>query len=126
MAAARCVWRRRLMGRRYRIACLCGWTVLRSRPVDVLFCIRTRGLEFTVSGKAISASYGPGGAWFEAGPEPVFAQADMEQPSRFIRAMVLPRALMGASSIHYVNEADRAKPKSQTYRVWAEAPIELP
>ncbi|NQV58540.1 MAG: hypothetical protein HQ502_02670 [Alphaproteobacteria bacterium] len=87
-------------------------------------CLREGMIRIDTEGR--SASYGPGGAWFEAGPEPVFAQADQEKPSRFIRAMVLPRALMGASSIHYVNEIDRAKPKSQTYRVWAEAPIELP
>jgi hypothetical protein len=40
--------------------------------------------------------------------------------------MVLPHAIMGASSIRYVDEADRIKPKSQTYRVWAEAPIAIP
>ncbi|MDA1101474.1 MAG: hypothetical protein O2967_21135 [Proteobacteria bacterium] len=85
-------------------------------------CLREGTIRIDTEGR--SASYGPGGAWFEAGPAPVFAQADQEKPSRFIRAMVLPRALMGASSIHYVNEADQAKPKSQSYRVWAEAPIE--
>lgn len=67
-----------------------------------------------------SSSFGPGGAWFEAGPEPVFAQADAKQPTRFIRAMVLPRQLLGKSSIRYVNEADQAKPKSQTYHVFGE------
>ncbi|MDE0204181.1 MAG: hypothetical protein OXK73_17310 [Rhodospirillaceae bacterium] len=72
-----------------------------------------------------SASYSPGGAWFESGPEPVFAQASMDVPSRFIRTMVLPRSLLGASSIRYVNEEDRDKPKSQSYRVFAEAPIAL-
>ena len=49
----------------------------------------------------------------------------MESPSRFIRAMILPRALLGASSIRYVNEDDRDKPKSQRYRVFGEAPITL-
>ena len=50
----------------------------------------------------------------------MFAQAAMDRPSRFIRAMVLPRALLGTSSIRYVNEEDREKPKSQTYRVFDE------
>ena len=68
-----------------------------------------------------SASYGPGSPWFEAGPEPVFAQADEQQSTRFIRAMVLPKQLLSQSSIRYVNDADQAKPKSQTYRIFAEA-----
>lgn len=67
-----------------------------------------------------SVSYGPGSPWFEAGPEPVFAQADKEKPTRFIRALVLPAQLQGQSSIRYVNEADQAKPKTQSYRVFAE------
>ncbi|MGI9480701.1 MAG: hypothetical protein ACR2PI_28720 [Hyphomicrobiaceae bacterium] len=67
-----------------------------------------------------SASCGPGSPWFEAGPEPVFAQADAEVATRFIRAMVLPKELLGKSSIRYVNAEDQDKPKSQSYRVFAE------
>ena len=37
--------------------------------------------------------------------------------------MVLPRDLHGKSSIQYVNEDDKAKPKSQTYKIYADAPI---
>jgi hypothetical protein len=70
-----------------------------------------------------STSYGPGGAWFEAGPDPVFAQAAPDRSSRFIRVMILPRALLGKSSIRYVDEADRDKPKSQTYKIFVDAPI---
>ena len=47
----------------------------------------------------------------------------MDRPSRFIRVMVLPRALLGKSSIEYVNEADKAKPKSQSYKIFADIPI---
>jgi hypothetical protein len=71
-----------------------------------------------------STWYTPGGAWFEAGPEPVFAQA-ADQPTRFIRCMVLPAALLGKSSIRYVDEADRDRPKDQRYRQFAETPIAL-
>jgi len=71
-----------------------------------------------------SASYGPGGAWFESGPEPVFAQA-ADRPTRFIRVMILPRTLLGKSSISYVNEDDKAKPKSQQYKIFVDAPIAL-
>jgi hypothetical protein len=70
-----------------------------------------------------STSYGAGGAWFETGPDAVFAQADLVRPSRFIRAMVLPRALLGQSSIRYVREEDKNKPKSQTYKVFVDRPI---
>lgn len=67
-----------------------------------------------------STSYGPGGAWFEAGPEPVFAQAAHRTNTRFIRTMILPQKLAGISSISYVREEDRDKPKSQTYRSYGE------
>ncbi len=70
-----------------------------------------------------STSYGPGGAWYETGSDPVFAQAAADKPSRFIRVMILPHVLIGKSSISYVNEADKAKPKTQTYKVFADAPI---
>jgi hypothetical protein len=70
-----------------------------------------------------STSYGPGGAWYESGPEPVFAQAALDRPSRFIRVMVLPRALLGKSLIRYVNAYDAAKPKTQQYKIFVDAPI---
>ena len=60
-----------------------------------------------------------------AGPEPVFAQAG-DRPTRFIRVMILPRALIGKSSIQYVNEDDKAKPKAQQYRVFVDAPLTRP
>jgi hypothetical protein len=72
-----------------------------------------------------STSYGPGGAWFETGPDDVFAQADLHRPSRFIRVMVLPRTLLGQSSIRYVREEDKNKPKSQKYEVFIDQPIAL-
>jgi hypothetical protein len=37
--------------------------------------------------------------------------------------MILPRALIGKSSIEYVNEEDKAKPKTQSYKIYADAPI---
>ena len=70
-----------------------------------------------------STSYGPGGAWYESGPDPVFAQAAEDRPTRFIRVLILPRELVGKSSIQYVNEEDRAKPKAQSYKIYADAPV---
>ena len=100
-----------------------GTALLHTHQGPGIRCLREGEIRIDTEGR--SSSYGPGGAWFESGPEPVFAQASMEVPSRFIRTMVLPRALLGASSIRYVNIEDRDKPKSQTYRVFAEAPISL-
>ena len=80
--------------------------------------------ELRVDTNGHSHSHGTGRAWFEAGPDPVFAQAS-DRPTRFIRVMILPRALIGKSSIQYVNEDDRAKPKSQQYRVYVDAPLTL-
>jgi quercetin dioxygenase-like cupin family protein len=78
--------------------------------------------ELRVDTNGGSHNYGVGDAWFEAGPDPVFAQAG-DRPTRFIRVMILPRALIGKSSIQYVNAEDKEKPKSQQYRVFVDAPL---
>ena len=72
-----------------------------------------------------SHSFEIGDAWFESGPDPVFAQAG-SRPTRFIRVLILPRALIGKSSIQYVNEEDKDKPKTQQYRVFVDAPLARP
>jgi hypothetical protein len=84
-------------------------------------CLIEGGIRIDTHGRC--TSYGPGGAWFESGPEPVFAQAAMDRGAKFIRVMILPRALLGKSSIRYLNEADKDKPKSQKYQVFVDAPI---
>jgi len=53
----------------------------------------------------------------------VFAQAAADRPSRFIRVMILPRELIGKSSLQLINEEDKAKPRSQQYKIFADAPI---
>ena len=87
-------------------------------------CLIEGGIRIDTHGG--STSYGPGGAWYESGPDPVFAQAAADRPSRFIRVMILPRALLGKNSIEYLNEEDRAKPKSQRYQLLADAAIVWP
>src|SRR5579864_3210278 len=87
-------------------------------------CMIEGGIRIDTHGR--STSYGPGGAWYESGPDPVFAQAALDKPSRFIRVMILPRALLGQSSIKLVNEEDKAKPRSQQYKIYVDAPIEMP
>jgi hypothetical protein len=84
-------------------------------------CLIEGGIRIDTHGR--STSFGPGSAWYESGPDAVFAQASSDKPSRFIRVMILPRELHGKSSIQYVNEEDKAKPKSQQYKIYADAPI---
>jgi hypothetical protein len=86
-------------------------------------CLRDGGIRIDTKGH--STSYGPGGAWFENGPEPVFAQAAAERPTRFIRVMILPMAYLARSSVEYLNEEDKAKPKSQTYKIYVDMPIAI-
>jgi hypothetical protein len=83
-------------------------------------CLLEGGIRIDTHGR--STSYGPGGAWYESGPDPVFAQA-ANRPTRFVRVMVLPRAYLGKSSVEYLNEEDKAKPKSQQYKIYADLPI---
>jgi hypothetical protein len=87
-------------------------------------CLLEGGIR--IDTKGCSVSYGPGGAWYESGPDPVFAQAAADRPSRFIRVMILPRALLGKSSVEYLNDEDKAKPKTQQYKIFADLPIALP
>jgi hypothetical protein len=84
-------------------------------------CLLDGGIRIDTHGA--STSYGPGGAWYETGPDPVFAQAASDRATRFIRMMILPRVLLGKSSIEYLNPDDRARPKSQSYQGFADAPI---
>jgi hypothetical protein len=87
-------------------------------------CLIEGGIRIDTHGR--STSYGPGGAWYETGTDTVFAQAAADRPSRFIRVMVLPRELIGKSSFRYVNEADKAKPRVQQYKIFVDAAIERP
>jgi hypothetical protein len=87
-------------------------------------CLIEGGIRIDTDGR--STSYGPGGAWYESGPEPVFAQGARDRATRFIRMMILPRALIGKSSIEYLNADDKERPKSQSYKGFADAPISFP
>jgi hypothetical protein len=84
-------------------------------------CLLEGGIRIDAHGA--STSYGPGGAWYESGPDPVFAQSAVDRPSRFIRVMILPAAQLGKSSIRYVDESDRDRPKSQSYQVFVDTLI---
>jgi hypothetical protein len=83
-------------------------------------CLYEGAIRIDTHGR--STSYGPGGAWYESGPDPVFAQA-ADRPTRFIRTMILPVAYVGKSSAEYLNEEDKAKPKVQQYKIFADMPL---
>jgi hypothetical protein len=70
-----------------------------------------------------SHRYGPLQAWFEPGPEPVFAATSETERSAFVRCMILPARLRGQSSIRYVREEDAAKRKAQRYTVFVDEPL---
>ena len=78
--------------------------------------IETQGHDFWVE---------PGGAWFETGVDPVFAETRHDGPSHFIRLMILPQSIKGKSSITYVKPEDKDKPKTQKYQVFVDEPIEV-
>jgi hypothetical protein len=99
-----------------------GCAYLHTHQGPGIRCLIDGGIRIDTEGA--SHCYAPGGAWFEAGPAPVFAQA-ADRPTRFIRVMVLPARLLGQSSIAYVNAEDRHKPKSQRYKVYVDAAIVL-
>ena len=86
-------------------------------------CLLAGGIRIDTHGR--STSYGPGGAWYETGPDGVFAQA-ADRPTRFIRVMILPASYAGKSSVEYLNENDKAKPKSQEYKIYADLPLTGP
>jgi quercetin dioxygenase-like cupin family protein len=67
----------------------------------------------------------PGDAWFESGAEPVHAIASREAPTSFIRVSILPREILGKSSIVYADPAHAAV-KPRRYTVYVDAPVELP
>jgi hypothetical protein len=86
-------------------------------------CLLEGGIRIDSDGR--STSYPPGGAWYETGPDGVFAQA-ANRPTRFVRVMILPVEYLGKSSVQYLNEADKAKPKLQQYKIFADMPLTAP
>ena len=67
--------------------------------------------------------YHAGQAWFEAGPDPVVGTPSASAPTAFVRWMVLPRALLGLPSFRYWDEAAKAVPRSQSFRLFFDEPM---
>ena len=60
-----------------------------------------------------TSTYAPGEAWFESGPDPVFAAASATEGTAFVRVLLLPVEWEGKRTIRYVDPADEEKPKLQ-------------
>jgi quercetin dioxygenase-like cupin family protein len=98
-----------------------AWTHVHRGPG--IRCLLAGAFRVNVSGKTHDIE--PGGAWFEAGPDPVLATASKSAAAAFVRVMILPRELRGKSSIRYVKPEDADKPRLQTYRVFVDELIDL-
>jgi hypothetical protein len=98
-----------------------GCAYLHTHQGPGIRCLIEGGIRIDMDGA--STCYAPGGAWFEAGPTPVFAQAAQDRATRFMRVMILPAELKGRSSIAYVNAEDRDRPKSQRYKGYLDETI---
>ena len=101
-----------------------GEALLHTHRGGGIRCLLSGGIEIQTNGAR--HGYRPLEAWFEAGPDPVYAAASLSEATAFARVMILPRSLLGKSSIRYVNPEDLAKPRSQRYQVFLDAPVDLP
>jgi quercetin dioxygenase-like cupin family protein len=79
--------------------------------------------SITIDSAGRTETYGPGGAWFERGPEPVLATTTDAEPTAFVRVMLVPPRLAGQRTIRYVDPADAEKPKTQRATVFLEEPV---
>jgi quercetin dioxygenase-like cupin family protein len=89
-----------------------------------LRCLQLGRIRIETAGTA--HEYAPGEAWFESGPDPVFAAGSQSETTAFVRVMVLPRTYLGRSSIRYIKPEDQDKPKRQSYQIYIDAPLALP
>jgi quercetin dioxygenase-like cupin family protein len=87
------------------------------------------GIRYLLFGRITIDSLGaehtlaPGEAWFERGPDPVLATTAADEPSAFVRVMLLPAEWAGRRTITYVDPADADKPKTQRAAIFLEQPV---
>ena len=79
--------------------------------------------SITIASEGQTMIYGPGEPWFEAGPEPVLATTAPDEPSAFVRVLLLPAEWAGRRTIAYVDPADAERPKTQSATVFSETPV---
>jgi len=76
--------------------------------------------SITIDSLGEEHTYGPGEPWFERGPDPVLAITAADEPSAFVRVMLLPREWDDKRTIRYVDPADADKPKTQRAQIFLE------
>jgi hypothetical protein len=79
--------------------------------------------RITIETGGAEHDYGPGEPWFESGPEPVLATTAADEPSAFVRVLLLPGEWAGRRTISYVDPADADKPKTQRATIFLERPV---
>ena len=79
--------------------------------------------ELTITTGGTTTTYRAGGAWFESGPEPVYAESSATEESAFVRVMLLPAEWAGRRTIRYTDPADADRPARQRARVFLEEPL---
>jgi quercetin dioxygenase-like cupin family protein len=79
--------------------------------------------KITIDSEGAEHAYGPGEPWFERGPDPVLATTAEDEPSAFVRVLVLPAEWAGKRTISYVDPADADKPKTQRATIFREQPV---
>ena len=77
----------------------------------------------TIESGGRTETFGAGEAWFERGPDPVLATTSRDEPSAFVRVMLVPAALAGKRTIAYIDPADADKPKTQKATIFCELPL---
>jgi quercetin dioxygenase-like cupin family protein len=90
------------------------------------------GLRVLISG-ALRAQIGarrlllaPGDAWLERGPgEPVIGEADPDQPTAFLRLMILPDGMEGQDSFRLWDNAATTRQRPATYQRFFEQRVIL-
>lgn len=90
-------------------------------PGPGIRCLLHGSIRIETGGAA--HSYGPLGAWFEPGPEPVYAAASETEQTAFVRVLLLPVEWAGKRTIRYVEPADTERPKTQRATVYLETPV---
>jgi quercetin dioxygenase-like cupin family protein len=94
-----------------------------THPGPGIRCLLQGAIRIETAGHVVE--YRPFDAWFESGPEPVFAAASRREPTAFVRAMLLPAEWEGKRTIRYVDPADAEKPKTQRPTVFLEHRLAL-
>jgi len=92
-------------------------------PGPGIRCLLFGAIEIETEGR--KTVYGPLGAWFESGPEPVVATASSELATAFVRVMLLPREWRGRRTVRYLDPADAERPRLQQAKIYFDVDVAL-